>query len=117
VDSNGAEGLTDVVVVVSPDTGFARMYASRLGAPLAIVDKVRSDHEERAAAIDAIGEVGGGNVVLDASPIRRLITTDTVETQPVTRSSKVRVVSAAPPFAEAIRYIHHRQSVSGLFQD
>src|SRR5215216_7451513 len=65
-DAIRAEGLTDMVVV-SPDAGFAkkaRMYASRLGAPLAIVDKVRSDHDERAAAIDVIGEVAGGNVVL-----------------------------------------------------
>src|SRR5919197_2197148 len=54
---------------------------------------------------------------LDASPIRRLITTDTVETQPVTLSPKVRVVSAAPMFAEAIRGIHHRQSISGRFND
>jgi ribose-phosphate pyrophosphokinase len=161
-DAIRAEDLADMVVV-SPDAGFAkkaRMFASRLGAPLAIVDKVRSDHDERAAAIDVIGEVAGGNVVLvddftisagtlveaaeqligrgarsvmaavshgvfaegsmerlDASPIRRLITTDTVETQPVTFSSKVRVVSAAPMFAEAIRGIHHRQSISGLFQD
>src|SRR5919109_1180910 len=122
-DAIQAEGLTDMVVV-SPDAGFAkkaRMFASRLGAPLAIVDKVRSDHDERAAVNDVIGEVAGGNVVLvddftisastlveaaeqligkgarsvmaavshgvfaegsmerlDASPIRRLITTDTV---------------------------------------
>jgi ribose-phosphate pyrophosphokinase len=161
-DAIRAEGLTDMVVV-SPDAGFAkkaRMFASRLDAPLAIVDKVRSDHDEQAAAIDVIGEVAGGNVVLvddftisagtlveaaeqligkgarsvmaavshgvfaegsmerlDASPIRRLITTDTVETQPVVFSPKVRVVSAAPMFAEAIRGIHHRQSISGLFQN
>jgi phosphoribosylpyrophosphate synthetase len=29
----------------------------------------------------------------------------------------VRVVSAAPLFAEAIRRIHHRESISGLFED
>src|SRR5215216_580255 len=63
-DAIQAERLPDVVVV-SPDAGFAkkaRMFASRLGAPLAIVDKVRSDRDERAAAIDVIGEVAGGNV-------------------------------------------------------
>ncbi len=161
-DAIRAEGLTDVVVV-SPDAGFAkraRMFASRLGAPLAIADKVRYDHRERATVIDVIGDVAGRDAVLvddftisggtlieaaqqlvargarsvmaavshgvfaegsmqrlDASPIRRLITTDSVETQPVALSAKVRVVSAAPLFAEAIRRIHHRESISGLFRD
>jgi phosphoribosylpyrophosphate synthetase len=54
---------------------------------------------------------------LDACPIRRLIVTDTVETQPTALSGKVRVVSVAPLFAEAIRRIHHRERISGLFQD
>src|SRR5438046_4068120 len=43
-------GLSNMVVV-SPDTGFAkkaRQYASYLGAPLAIADKERMDHQERA---------------------------------------------------------------------
>ena len=59
----------------------------------------------------------GSTQRLDASPIRRLIVTDTVETQPTAFSGKVRVVSVAPLFAEAIRRIHHRESISGLFQD
>jgi ribose-phosphate pyrophosphokinase len=156
------EGL-QAPVVVSPDAGFAkkaRMFARRLDAPLAIADKVRSDHRERATVVDVIGEVAGRDAVLvddftisagtlveaaeqliargarsviaavshgvfaegsmrrlDASPIRLLITTDTVETQPERLSAKVRVVSAAPLFAEAIRRIHHRESISGLFRD
>jgi ribose-phosphate pyrophosphokinase len=161
-DAIRAERLPEPVVV-SPDAGFAkraRMFARRLGAPLAIADKVRSDHREQPTVVDVIGEVAGRDAVLvddftisagtlveaaeqliargarsvvaavshgvfaegsmrrlDASPIRRLITTDTVETQPVALSPKVRVVSAAPLFAEAIRRIHHRESISGLFND
>jgi ribose-phosphate pyrophosphokinase len=160
-DAIREEKLADVVVV-SPDSGFAkkaRMYATRLGAPLAIADKVRSDHSESVAVIDVIGEVAGRNAVLvddftisggtlveaaeqlvelgalsvtaavthgvfaegsmerlESSPIRRLITTDTIETQPVALGSFVRVVSVAPLFAEAIRRIHHRESISVLFQ-
>ena len=161
-DALRAEQLTDPVIV-APDAGFAkraRRYARRLGAPLAIADKVRADHTERAAVTEVIGEVAGRDAVLvddfvisggtlieaaeqllargarsviaavshgvfaegsmqrlDASPIRRLITTDTIETQPVTLSPKVTVVSVAPLFAEAIRRIHQRESISVLFQD
>jgi ribose-phosphate pyrophosphokinase len=153
-------GLADCVVV-SPDAGFAkraRRFARRLGAPLAIIDKVREDHSEAARAADVIGEVAGKDAVivddftvsggtlveaaeqlvlrgarsvtaaithgvfaegsterLDASPIERLIMTDTVETQPVQLSSKVRIVSVAPLFAEAIWRIHERESISVLF--
>lgn len=54
---------------------------------------------------------------LDDSPIQRLLTTDTIETQPVAFSPKVQVVSVAPLFAEAIRRIHTRQSISVLFEE
>jgi ribose-phosphate pyrophosphokinase len=59
----------------------------------------------------------GSMLRLETSPIRALITTDTIETQPEAFSDRVRVVSVAPLFAEAIRRIHHRESISGLFKD
>ncbi len=52
---------------------------------------------------------------IDASPIRRILITDTVETQPVALSAKIEVVSVAPLFGEAIRRIHNRESISVLF--
>jgi ribose-phosphate pyrophosphokinase len=52
---------------------------------------------------------------LNESPIKKLLTTDTIETQPVALSDRVEVVSVAPLFAEAIRRIHNRQSISVLF--
>jgi ribose-phosphate pyrophosphokinase len=52
---------------------------------------------------------------LDASPIRQLFMTDSVETQPVALSPKVEMVSVAGLFGEAIRRIAHRESVSVLF--
>ncbi len=53
---------------------------------------------------------------LDESPIRKLLVTDTVENRPAGLSGKVEIVSVAPLFAEAIRRIHTRQSISVLFQ-
>jgi ribose-phosphate pyrophosphokinase len=50
-----------------------------------------------------------------ASPIQRLLVTDTVETQPVPPCEKIEVVSVAPLFGEAIRRIHNRESISVLF--
>ncbi len=52
---------------------------------------------------------------LEDSPIRRLLVTDAVETQPVELSAKIEVVSVAPLFGEAIRRIHNRESLSVLF--
>ena len=52
---------------------------------------------------------------LEASPIERLFVTDTIETQPEPLGSRVEVVSVAPLFAEAIRRIHRRESISSLF--
>jgi ribose-phosphate pyrophosphokinase len=53
---------------------------------------------------------------LDASPIRKLLVTDSIETQPVTLSEKVKTVSVAPLLGEGIRRIHKRESISVLFE-
>jgi ribose-phosphate pyrophosphokinase len=66
VDAIAARDLVDPVVV-SPDAGFvkkARRFATRLGAPLAIVDKERTDHSERAHVVEIMGEVAGRPAVL-----------------------------------------------------
>ncbi len=149
------------LVVVSPDTGFAkqaRKYASFLGTSIAIADKQRQAHDERAEVLEIIGEVQGKTALivddftisagtladaakklvergaravyaavshgvfsagsmerLDGSPIEQLLVTDSIETQPVTLSQKVEVVSVAPLLGEAIRRIHNRESISVLF--
>jgi ribose-phosphate pyrophosphokinase len=156
------ERLQDIVVV-APDAGFAkeaRRFASALNAPVAIADKARREHDERAEVFDIIGNVEGRTAVIvddftvsagtlasaaeqlvrrgardvyamvshgvltpgsveriDASPIRKLIITDSVENQPVQFSDKIEVVSVAPLFAEAIRSIHYRKSISVMFPD
>src|SRR6059058_5426989 len=54
-------------VVVSPDAGFAkraRRFAQRLGAPLAIADKVRKGHGETAEVVEIIGEVADRDAIV-----------------------------------------------------
>jgi len=56
-----AMGLEDLVVV-SPDIGFgkqARNFSRRFGTSLAIAEKERSAHDERAEVLELIGEVDG----------------------------------------------------------
>jgi ribose-phosphate pyrophosphokinase len=160
VDRILSKGLEDIIVV-SPDVGFAkqaRRYASLLGTSMAIADKERIAHDEKASILQIIGNVKGKTAVvvddftisgvtlanvseklmeqgaravyavvthgvltegsverIDKSPIKQLLITDTVENQPVKFSPKVEVVSVAPLFAEAIKRIHNRESISEMF--
>jgi len=54
-------------VVATVDLGFAkkgRNYATRLGVPLAFVEKRRSGKENKPSALNVIGEVEGKNIIL-----------------------------------------------------
>jgi ribose-phosphate pyrophosphokinase len=53
---------------------------------------------------------------LEASPIKELIMTDTIEYRFEPLPKMVRIVSAASLFAKAIRNIHAQTSVSELFE-
>src|SRR5205809_2729233 len=55
------------LVVVSPDTGFAkhaRKYASFLGTSIAIADKQRKAHDERAEILEILGDVQGKTALI-----------------------------------------------------
>jgi ribose-phosphate pyrophosphokinase len=57
----------DNQVIVSPDSGFAkeaRKYGKYLNLPVAIADKERMGHDEKAKIIDVIGEVEGKNAII-----------------------------------------------------
>ena len=149
------------LVVVAPDTGFAkkaRKYARFLGTDLAIADKERRLHDERAEVVAVMGDVrdrtallvddftasggtladaalrlaergalavyamvthaafGQGSIArIEASPLVKVLVTDTVENQRVDIGSRVEVVSVAGLFAEAIRRVDGRESISSLF--
>ena len=56
-----------------------------------------------------------GVASINNSPICKVLMTNTIETQPCELSDKFEIVSVAPLFAEAIRRIHNRESISVLF--
>jgi ribose-phosphate pyrophosphokinase len=61
-----ALGLEDLVIV-APDSGFvksARKFAACLGAPIAIADKTRCCHDERADILDIVGEIEGRTAMI-----------------------------------------------------
>jgi ribose-phosphate pyrophosphokinase len=86
-----------------------------------LIDAARMLRERGAGSVVAAVTHGvfaeGSMERLDSSPIERIVVTDTIETQPVKLSEKVLVVSVAPLFAEAIRRIHNRESISVLFAE
>ncbi len=54
---------------------------------------------------------------IENSPIKLLVSTDTVDCPAVADSPKIKILSAAPMFAEAVRSIHDRVSMSHLFDN
>ncbi len=58
----------------------------------------------------------GSAAKIDASPIKELVVTDTLEHRFEPPARKLRVVSTARLFAQAIRNIHRQTSVSKLFE-
>lgn len=59
----------------------------------------------------------GASARIENSVIKRMFMTDTIETSVEPPGSKIEVISVAPLFAQAIRSIHDRTSVSMLFPD
>jgi ribose-phosphate pyrophosphokinase len=161
VEALRAERL-ETPVVVAPDAGSAkraRRFARRLGATVAIAEKERAGHDERAELVELIGDVSGrdailvddivltggtlveaarilrergarrifaavthgvfsgGREALDESPIEKLFCTDTIEKRPNDAPACMHCVSVAPLFAEAIRRIDRRESISSLFEE
>jgi ribose-phosphate pyrophosphokinase len=84
-----------------------------------LIEAARLLLEEGAEAVHAAVTHGafspGSMEKIIASPLQSLLITDTIETQPVEFCDKIEICSVAPLFAEAIRRIHNRESLSVLF--
>ncbi|MBQ9942085.1 MAG: ribose-phosphate diphosphokinase [Christensenellaceae bacterium] len=63
----GLDVFNEDFIVVSPDAGFAkdaRKYADYLGKNVAIGDKTRTGHDEKAHILELIGDVQGKNCMI-----------------------------------------------------
>jgi len=86
-----------------------------------LVEAVRALKE--AGAMDIYAAVthpvlsGPARERLAASALKELVVTDTIPISPDRSLPKIRVISVAPLFAEAIRRIHEEESVSVLFHE
>lgn len=76
---------------------------------------IRQGAREVYAAITHGLLTNGAPAKIEASPIKQLIVTDSVENRPEPLTPKIKIVSVAPLFAEAIRRIHQHESISALF--
>jgi ribose-phosphate pyrophosphokinase len=87
------------------------------GTMMAAVDYLKSRGARRieAAAVHPVLS-GKANAKLDASPIGRLVVTNSIPIPPERGSAKIEVVSVAQLFADAIYAIHSGTSVSELFR-
>ncbi|MBP7496851.1 MAG: ribose-phosphate diphosphokinase [Bacteroidales bacterium] len=55
--------------------------------------------------------------IIEKSPIKSILITDSVELQTVKLNKQIEVVSVAPLLGEAIKRIHYRESISDLFDN
>lgn len=53
---------------------------------------------------------------IDESPLEFLVSTDTVYCPAIHDSKKIRLISAAPLFAEAVRIVHDRAPMANMFE-
>ena len=116
------------VMVVSPDVGSTarvRAFSMKLGVNMAIVDK-RREKANQSEVMNIIGNVyacathgvlsGPAIERIENSCIEELLLLDTIP-YPTDKPacSKIKYISTAPVFAEAIRRIYEEVSISNLF--
>jgi ribose-phosphate pyrophosphokinase len=86
------------------------------GTLIQAVEAVKREGARRVLACGVHPVLSGPAIKrIDSSEIEELVITNSVPLSPDKQLSKIRVLSVAPLLAEAIRRIHHEESVSTLF--
>ena len=139
-----AKHLEDIVVVAT-DAGSSKKaykYSHFFDCPLALIDKRREDNNDKAVATSIIGDVKGktalifddevstaGTLVEAANILKEngakeiyagaahgVVVTNTIPIEPEKQIDKIKVVSIAPLFAEAIKRINESKPLGDLFE-
>ncbi|MEX2393161.1 MAG: ribose-phosphate diphosphokinase, partial [Actinomycetota bacterium] len=119
-ERKGHDQSADIVEIIGDVDGrnclIVDDFTTSANTLVAAADGLKARGAKRVFAAVSHGVFAEGSMErLDASQIEKLFCTDTVENHPVELSPKVHVVSLAPLLAAAIRRIHNRESISGLF--
>lgn len=87
------------------------------GTSLLATVQILQEHGIRSIRAGAVHGVLCGHAVekLGASPLEEVVVTNTVPVPPEKRIDKIKVLSVAPLFGEAIKRIHTGESISSLF--
>jgi ribose-phosphate pyrophosphokinase len=110
----------EIVELIGPVAGRTALivddFTISMGT-LADAARVLTEHGAKAVYATVSHGLLAGSAIerLEQSPIERLFMTDSVERPQATLSSKIEVVPIAGLFAEAIRRIANRESISDLF--
>ena len=107
--------ICESMVVVSPDVGSvsrARAFAQKLHMQLAIVDK-RRQRANQCEVMNVIGEVEGKDCILFDDLVD---TGGSLCNAAQALMDKIKYLSVAPMFSEAIERIYQEVSISKLFR-
>jgi ribose-phosphate pyrophosphokinase len=87
------------------------------GTSLVATAEILKEHGVKSIRAGAVHGVLCGDAIakIAASPVEEVVVTNTVPVPPSKRIDKIRVLSVAPLFGEAIQRIHSGESISSLF--
>jgi len=106
------------LIVVSPDAGFvrkARLYATALRCSLAIADKERAQHDEKAEVLQLIGEVEGKTALVVDDFTISTVTLCEVADKLIARGARgVHVAVSHGVFAQGAMDRLHQSAIDSL---